>query len=666
MIAAARNLLKKHPSAEWLIPLAFCLVLLAQVLFSVRQMSQQADESTHLYAGYRVLKCGDYEFGREHPPLAKVLAATPLLWSNPPMDCSPPPDNFEGADHASRWLYSQGDWWRLLMRARIAASFFSVALCLGVWIVARRMFGMSVAVVSMAVLAFEPNTLSQGALVLNNVLLAALFLLAVFCFYLWSRNRSLLLIGSGVTTGLALLTKHSAVLLIPALILLAVAEAWVEKSDKAKFTGKALHNFGAVVAILAIAAATIWIGYSLRHSGGTAVGSDFMARQQTPNANSAAARILEAVRSAHLLPQPYLGGLIDIHGLITDGVDAPILGRNYSQAPWFFYPLTMVIKFTLPFLAMLAMGGAGIIAMGARHRREMTFLLLPALLYLAASLFVRRTSGIWHLLPMFPFLVIAAAAGCVDVARRSRWYGATLVCLLVLHAASSIRGYPNYLSYANEAWGGPQNLYKYLPWTDMGQALWQVSKYMKEHPNMPCWVDSNFYASIEKYKVPCVPMGVLVESDLPTRMEGTVFVSSTYLQEEGRGGGPLAPFYASEPVARLGGSAILVYQGAFDTTALAARALDHKAVSYLVAEDVAKALPLARRAAEMVQSSAYAHEVYCASLDWSGQPKEGLAECSLARNLALADGNQKEAQKITKHIKEIAQQSDLPLPPGVQ
>ena len=48
-------------------------------------------------------------------------------------------------------------------------------LCVTVWIVARRMFGLAVALVSMVILVFEPNTLSQGALVLNNVPLAGLF-----------------------------------------------------------------------------------------------------------------------------------------------------------------------------------------------------------------------------------------------------------------------------------------------------------------------------------------------------------------------------------------------------------------------------------------------------------------------------------------------------------
>src|ERR1700687_395033 len=111
MVSRARAVLAEYPRAEWLIPLACCLLLLAQVLCSVQQMSQHADEAVHLYAGYRALKCGDYAFGREHPPLAKMLVAIPLMWSNPPMDCVRGTVGADEEDQATRWLYSQPDWW---------------------------------------------------------------------------------------------------------------------------------------------------------------------------------------------------------------------------------------------------------------------------------------------------------------------------------------------------------------------------------------------------------------------------------------------------------------------------------------------------------------------------------------------------------------------------
>jgi 4-amino-4-deoxy-L-arabinose transferase-like glycosyltransferase len=628
----------KHPWLEWLIPLAFCLILLAEMLSSVQQMSQHADEATHLYAGYRVLKCGDYTFGREHPPLAKMLAATALMWSDIPIDCSRREVGGAEEGQATYWLYSRDDWWFLLMKARIASSLAALALCLGVWMTALRMSGRMVAVVSTTLLVFEPNIVAHGALLLNNILLSALFLLTVFFFYLWPRQRSFpLLVGTGFLMGLALLTKYSAILLIPVLILLAVAEAWLEKNHKRELVNRALRNVGAVAAILLIAALTIWCGFGMRYSQ-VAV-RDSALEQQLSAVHSPGMQLLRAMRVPHLLPQAYLDGLIDVSGLLTteaNGIE--VLGRFYSETPWFFFPLAATIKFTVPFLAILAMGGTGLILIGRERRRESVFLLLPALLYLAVSMRVRRPAiGIWHVFPMIPFLVIAAAIGCVYVARRNRWAAGVLVCLLVLHVVSSLRAYPNYLSYANELWGGPQNLYRILPFTDLNQTYWQVSRYMEQHPNTPCWLDSDWAVPAGKYNVPCTQMGNHWETELPVRMKGIVFVSSSWLQIDGHPGDPLAPFRESQPKALLGGSAMLVYEGEFDTRLAASRALDNKVLRLLQGGNFRAALFPSAEAVEMAQSSARAHDYYCVALASNGFPQQAIPECETARKLVESD-----------------------------
>jgi len=672
VIGRIRDALRKHAWLEWLIPLAFCVILLAQMLFSVRQMSQHADEATHLYAGYRALKCGDYTFGREHPPLAKMLAATPLLWADVPVDCS----QCEAVDEegqATLWLYSREDWWPLLMKARVAASFAAGALCLGVWITARRMFGLAVAVVSTMALVFEPNILAHGALLLNNILLSALSLLTVFGFYLWTRQRSVpLLVSTGFLMGLALLTKHSAVLLIPVLILLSAAEAWLEKktSDRRELASRALQNFGAVAATLVIAAATIWCGFGMRYSQDRGRATDAIVDGQLAEMKSADVQILKIMRRAHLMPQAYLDGLLDVRGLLTGEANViDVLGRPYSKTPWFFFPLTATIKFTTPFLAMLAMGGAGLILIGRKRRRESVFLVLPALLFLAASMRVQRVAiGIWHVFPMIPFLLIAAAAGCVYVARRYRWAAAVLVCLLVLHAVSSLRSYPNYLSYANELWGGPQNLYRLLPWTDVNQTYWLVSRYMERHPNMPCWLDSDWRVPVAKYNVPCTQMGNHWEAELPAHMKGIVFVSSSWLQIDGRPGDPLAPFRESQPKALLGGSAMLVYEGEFDTRLAVARALNNKVLRLLRSGDPRSALFPAAEGIEMAPSSARAHDYYCVALASSGYAQQALLECETAIKLAQGDplsraeSQQQYADEAEEVIRSIRAASNLPNP----
>jgi len=670
IMGSIRTALREHPWLEWLIPAVLCLILLAQMLFSVQQMSQHADEATHLYAGYRVLKCGDYTFGREHPPLTKMLAAIPLLWIGIPLDCSQREAGADEEEEATRWLYSRDNWWPVLMKARIAASLAAVALCLGVWITARRMFGRSEAVVSTMALAMEPNILAHGALVLNNILLSALFLLTVFGLYLWTRRRSVpLLVGTRFLAGLALLTKHSAVLLVPVLILLAVAGAWLDRktADKRELTSRVLRNFGAVAAILAIAAATIWCGFGIRYSQVRERDSDVIIEAQL--AKSTDVQLLRAIRAAHLMPQAYLDGLIDVRGLLTKAASGVIdvLGRPYLETPWFFFPLAATIKFTVPFLAILTMGAAGLILLGRKRCRESIFLLLPALFFLVASMHIQRTAtGIWHVFPTIPLLTIAAAAGCVHLARRYRWAATSLACLLVLHAVSSLRAYPNYLSYANELWGGPQNLYRHLPWTDANQTFWQVSRYMDQHPNTPCWLNSDWRVPTDKYKVPCTQMGNHWETELPLRMKGIVFVSSSWLQIDGRPGHPLAPFHDSQPKALLGGSAMMVYEGEFDTRLAAARALDNKVLRLLQSGDAEAALFPAVQAIEITPSSGRAHDSYCVALMMCHYPQQALSECSVARKLALADPLDPQLMKdVSLHLGAISQVFGLRLPPGV-
>jgi hypothetical protein len=267
---------------------------------------------------------------------------------------------------------------------------------------------------------------------------------------------------------------------------------------------------------------------------------------------------------------------------------------------------------------------------------------------------------------MFPFLLIGAAAGCVYLARRSRWASGALVCLLVLHAASSLRAYPNYLSYANEAWGGPHNLYKVLPWTDLNQSYWEVMQYMQRHPNTPCWITGEWRVPASMYKVPCAQMGNYFETELPVRMKGIVFVSGSWLEFWGQPGGPYSPFNTLEPKARLGGSALLVYEGEFDTRVAAARALDNRVKRFLRAGDARSALLPAQEAVEVAQSTASAHDMYCLALLYNGYTQQALWECSLARKLALPDLEGRRLADDYAQDLELVRQVSERGPSGVQ
>ncbi len=55
------------------------LLFIGLALSAVEQKSPTIDETYHLVAGYSYWQWGDYRLNPEHPPLAKLLAALPLL-----------------------------------------------------------------------------------------------------------------------------------------------------------------------------------------------------------------------------------------------------------------------------------------------------------------------------------------------------------------------------------------------------------------------------------------------------------------------------------------------------------------------------------------------------------------------------------------------------------
>src|SRR6202012_4066994 len=105
--------------------------------------------------------------------------------------------------------------------------------------------------------------------------------------------------------------------------------------------------------------------------------------------------------------------------------------------------------------------------------------------------------GARHILPVYVLAAILAGAGVVALsspegavtpssARRWAWIGAALIAA---HIASSIAAFPNFIPYANEAWGGQRNVHNLLSDAnvDWGQQLFQVKQWQDKHPNQECW-----------------------------------------------------------------------------------------------------------------------------------------------------------------------------------
>ncbi|MGB8007457.1 MAG: phospholipid carrier-dependent glycosyltransferase [Terriglobales bacterium] len=632
--------------------------MFAQLTLISRQLSQTADESTHLYSGYRYLKCGDLTVSPEHPPLAKIVAAAPLLLMNEQVDCAP----FQGSDVAQafaslQWFYSQ-NWQSELFWARMAVSVFAVGLCLLVWIAARRMFGFSAAVLATLIVAFEPNVLASGALVMTDMAVTTTMFCAVFAYYLYARKpcTPLLLLAS-LAVGLTLLSKSSGVVLIPILVVLAAVNVLISP-DKRPLRNKVFSALLSVGSMLAIGFVVVWMGYGLRYAPRS---GPLLPQGYLSASHSASGRMLLAIEEDHLLPQAYLAGLTFLNELSSGANPVFILGKIYPQPQRFFFAVAFLIRSTFAFLAMIVLSCFGIGLCWNEYKREILFLLIPTAIFAAVCVYSDINSGIRYLLPLFPFLIILVCAGCMELSKHWRWTSYTICCLLILHAASSLYAFPNYLSYANELWGGSTQTYKYLPSIDSGQSYLQVRDYLKQNPTDSCWLLTNWQWNPEVYGVHCKILGYWQTELIPPRLHGTVIVSSTALTTAFFNQAIAEEFQNIAPQYYIGGSAMLVFKGEFDTRAGATVSAEHLALQAIEQGRLSDALQLSEYAIRTSPNNPYAHLRRGDALIALGQLSQGINELDQCRRLLLRDPSRAtDVRAVEQMLRSLRGPSGIP------
>jgi 4-amino-4-deoxy-L-arabinose transferase-like glycosyltransferase len=388
------------------------LVLIAAELFlSTRQESQVFDESAHLFAGFEYWKHGDFGRNPEHPPLVKLIAAAPLL----PLDLKEPGPvpipYFKAQDfiNASQFLYGVNtgattDW--LLTRGRIMIGLFSVALAIVVLAAAREMFGREAALLALVLLAFEPVLLANGAIITTDVPLACLFFLSVYTFYRYVKRPSLTRLAlCSVATGLTLVAKHSGIVILPTLLVLAIAEVVSRpRTPDDVSTGSSVRSRAGMLAAALVAIALssyllLWAFYGFRY-GARPPGMQMMPSLQAyamALPNSAEKALIGLFAKHHLLPEAYLYGWVDI--LIIPGTRPTfVFGKIYGAGQWFFFPAMILIKSTITLLALLAL--VPFVGLWKRRRRELLFMAIPAAVFLLISILSGLNLGVRHVLPI--------------------------------------------------------------------------------------------------------------------------------------------------------------------------------------------------------------------------------------------------------------------------
>ena len=160
----------------------------------------------------------------------------------------------------------------------------------------------------------------------------------------------------GIATGLAFSAKHTGVLAAPIIALLALVE-WLRtrKSADPKLRFSFPRAAAALVVTAAISLTLLWAFYGFRYAARPA-GLDLnppSAEYIQGLSRPGEAKLLQTIAHYKLLPESYIYGLADVR-MIADFYASYLLGQPYPHGVWFYFPIAMLIKSTVPFLVLLA------------------------------------------------------------------------------------------------------------------------------------------------------------------------------------------------------------------------------------------------------------------------------------------------------------------------
>ena len=618
------------------------VVLSLQLFFSVRRESQTWDEGNHIFAGYRSWTHADYGLNPEHPPLVKMLATAPLLWSQPKAPALEERFFKEDAFLRGKEFLYQNDPEQILSRTRATAATLTLLTALVVFFGTREMFGTGAAFIALTLLTFDPNLLAHGALITTDVGLACFMFLSVYMFYRFVKSPSALrLIAAGAAVGLVLAVKHTGLLILPILFLLALCEIAFKKSGR-----PSLRLFGSLALITLIGWVVLWSTYRFRYDArpsGLQMNPPLV--EYVKGLKRYEAWPVSVMAQLRILPESYLYGLVDVK-LTANYYTSYLLGQVYAHNVWFYFPVAFLIKSTIGVLALVLLA-IGVIA--TRHlncRREIIFLVVPVIFYLAVALTVGMNIGVRHILVVYVFLYVLIGGASWALIRKSRKWAYIVGVFLLVHAASSVLAFPNYIAYANELWGGPSQTYKYLTDSnaDWGQQLKSVKSYLDQRGVKDCWFlyFAEGVAEPGYYGIPCKPLPTIstlwlnMPIEVPNSITGPVLISASNLSGVEFGPGSLDPygqFKLLKPTAVID-HGVFVFDGKFDMPLAAAISKVQKARNLAQEKQLDQALQEASAAVALAPDSIQTQLALGDILLEMGQPQQARTNYEKALELA--------------------------------
>ena len=385
----------------------------ARIVSTYHVFSQTTDEPAHLATGMEWLERGTYTLEPLHPPLARVAVAIgPYL------------SGLRLTGHQNLWiegnqlLLAQGRYLHNLSLARLGVLPFFLLATFLVWYWARARYGDGPALVATFLFTTSPVVLAHAGLATTDMALTATFTAALLAYINFLEKPTYLRAAIfGVATALAILSKFSALVFLPACGFTLLLTRWLmNRRTKEETTAAGRTPWGRSIALAAfVMFLLVWAGYRFSVSSATdAAARPHYTIDQLVGTSGTLHNVAYAVAEYPFIPAPaFFQGLAKLRFKEATGHKSYLLGQVRQTGWWYFFPVALAVKSTIPFLILAAMGtfylGKSIWQPGGDWIAVAP--VVAALTLLLVCMPSHINIGVRHILPIYPLLAIIGGVG---------------------------------------------------------------------------------------------------------------------------------------------------------------------------------------------------------------------------------------------------------------
>jgi len=519
---------------------------------AARHESVTVDEIAHTAAGVSYLQKLDLRMNEEHPPLAKVVAALPLVLRGAHVDYSHLSWTFSGKifhEFLGEWVF--GEWFLMrwndphstLLWARSAMLLMTLFLGFLLYQYGARLCGPLGGLLCLAAFVTMPAFLAFGPLVITDIAVSLFWVLAVWQLPKMWRSPAW---GTVAMFGLALagafLSKFSSGLLFFVFMAVALSmrikplpEQPVEKSELRRWRRRAWGNLAKGTLW---AAAFVYIAYLALSWGQPTDSFDIIPRFP---ASPLLRRLLMPIWL-------YLRGLL---GFVFSAGSRPtyILGHAYPHGVWFYFPVLFLLKSQLTLLLLLVLAITAALLLKRRSPAPTAILAgmelhwrcvwVSLAVFTAACLLSRLDISIRHFSIALALIVLLLAPlpRALELLRDSHPQAANIgkwltIALVLTSIVTAIRAYPNYFPFVNSlGMGRPGYLLVNDSNLDWNQSLPAVESFVRQRGLNKLLLDEYGFSEPEAY----VPEAVIWDCQQPEAHDGGQWavVSANFMADSG-------------------------------------------------------------------------------------------------------------------------------------